>query len=243
MISTTLTLTPALDGALRLVEAEGFTDQGLLQVRVQGAPMLHWLGIGCGTLAWKRQCARLLAMPQVYLHGAWGSVCSHQFDERDASVACRQMGYSGGRALYGAGTVTGEPSPPDEVASMPVWLDDLMCRGSELSLKACRAGSSASGSSDSLACSVNEVAGVFCYGKPPSACRGLHLWTSPTSPPHACPTKQNSPAPPHPTLPRRPPAGALRSRWVERRWLRCQHPPGAAAGRQLGRGVRRRGVA
>lgn len=33
---------------------------------------------------------------QVFLRGAWGAVCTSHFDNRDAMVACRQLGFSSG---------------------------------------------------------------------------------------------------------------------------------------------------
>lgn len=33
---------------------------------------------------------------QVFCEGAWGAVCSSNFDDRDARVACRQLGFSTG---------------------------------------------------------------------------------------------------------------------------------------------------
>lgn len=33
---------------------------------------------------------------QVFCEGAWGAVCSSNFDDRDAQVACRQLGFTAG---------------------------------------------------------------------------------------------------------------------------------------------------
>ena len=33
---------------------------------------------------------------QVFIEGAWGAVCSSNFDNVDAAVACRQLGFSAG---------------------------------------------------------------------------------------------------------------------------------------------------
>ena len=33
---------------------------------------------------------------QVFCEGAWGTVCNSRFGERDAAVACRQLGFSTG---------------------------------------------------------------------------------------------------------------------------------------------------
>lgn len=30
---------------------------------------------------------------EIYMHGIWGSVCEDLFDDIDATVACRQLGY------------------------------------------------------------------------------------------------------------------------------------------------------
>lgn len=35
---------------------------------------------------------------EVRVNGIWGRVCLHEFDDRDAGVACRQFGYDGGVA-------------------------------------------------------------------------------------------------------------------------------------------------
>ena len=33
---------------------------------------------------------------QVFCEGAWGAVCTSNFDDTDAAVACRQLGFSAG---------------------------------------------------------------------------------------------------------------------------------------------------
>ena len=33
---------------------------------------------------------------QVFCEGAWGAVCTSNFDDIDAAVACRQLGFSAG---------------------------------------------------------------------------------------------------------------------------------------------------
>ena len=67
---------------------------------------------------------------EVYLYGAWGTVCRNGFDQSAANVACRDLGYpNGGRVLTSAitfGSGTG-----------PIWLDSIGCHGDETSLSAC----------------------------------------------------------------------------------------------------------
>lgn len=66
---------------------------------------------------------------EVYHDGQWGTVCDDFFDINDAQVICRQLGYrataSYHRAHYGQGT-------------LPIFLDNLQCTGSEDSLNSCR---------------------------------------------------------------------------------------------------------
>ena len=66
---------------------------------------------------------------EVLHNGAWGTVCSYYWDQKDATVVCRQLGY--GRAVaalrnaaYGRG-------------SGPIWYEIVDCSGSEASLTQC----------------------------------------------------------------------------------------------------------
>ncbi|XP_072018554.1 neurotrypsin-like [Amphiura filiformis] len=65
---------------------------------------------------------------EVYYNGAWGAVCSANWDENDATVACRQLGLipSGDPLAMGYGHVTG-----------PLSMTNIMCTGTENSLDEC----------------------------------------------------------------------------------------------------------
>ena len=90
----------------------------------------------------------------------WGTVCDDYWTNEDADVACRVLGYErsepyGGRfrsSYFGAGTG-------------PIWLDDMLCRGSEANLLDCPLASGRSRARDFIGvhnCKSNEVVGVRC---------------------------------------------------------------------------------
>eukprot|EP00106_Octopus_bimaculoides_P017379 XP_014784821.1 PREDICTED: deleted in malignant brain tumors 1 protein-like [Octopus bimaculoides] len=85
---------------------------------------------------------------EIYYNNVWGTVCDDQFDERDAKVVCRMLGYRTGQArqsaLFGRG-------------SGQIWLDDLNCFGFESSLFTCR--NHGWGRHD---CTHDEDASVIC---------------------------------------------------------------------------------
>ncbi len=85
---------------------------------------------------------------EVYYNREWGTVCDDLFDNNDAQVVCRQLGYSNGVALSKAafGQGTGR-----------VWLDQVACHGSEANIKDC--GHGGWGVHD---CSHSEDVGVRC---------------------------------------------------------------------------------
>ena len=68
---------------------------------------------------------------EVYNSGSWGTVCDDSFDENDAKVACRMLGFTGGSVVSSSSTVDGSGN---------IWLDDLSCTGSESSLFSCQRG-------------------------------------------------------------------------------------------------------
>ncbi|XP_049653044.1 scavenger receptor cysteine-rich type 1 protein M130-like [Accipiter gentilis] len=97
---------------------------------------------------------------EVWHRGAWGTVCDDSWDMRDAEVACRQLGCGPAvsalhEAAFGMGTG-------------PIWLEQVECRGTELSLQDCWARPG-----DGGACRHKEDAAVNCSGEtaasPPQA--------------------------------------------------------------------------
>ena len=88
---------------------------------------------------------------EVYCNGEWGTVCDDGWDNADATVVCRQLGFYSsanayGSALYGKGTGS-------------IWLNRLSCFGNEFSLFDC--GQSGVGTKN---CTHSDDAAVYCQG-------------------------------------------------------------------------------
>ena len=87
---------------------------------------------------------------EVYYNYQWGTVCDDGWDDTDAGVVCRQLGFgSSGTAIGSAGFVQ---------ATGLIWLNSVTCTGSELTLASC--GHLGVGVTSS--CFHNEDAGVRC---------------------------------------------------------------------------------
>lgn len=87
---------------------------------------------------------------EVFHLGRWGGVCDDEWDERDAAVVCRQLGFKGvARATHN--------SHFGAARHKHYWMDNMYCSGEEKTLSDCRF--EGWGSSD---CTHAEAAGVIC---------------------------------------------------------------------------------
>ena len=88
---------------------------------------------------------------EVNYNGEWGTVCDDGWDDTDAGVVCRQLGFgSSGTATGSAGFGQGSGS---------IWLDNIECIGTEPTLASC----GHLGVNITRSCSHSEDAGVICY--------------------------------------------------------------------------------
>ncbi|XP_021255812.1 deleted in malignant brain tumors 1 protein-like isoform X3 [Numida meleagris] len=90
---------------------------------------------------------------EVWHHGSWGTVCDDSWDIQDAEVVCRQLGCGPAvsalaEAAFGEGTGL-------------IWLEQVECKGTELSLQDCWARPG-----DSGVCRHKEDVGVHCLDSP-----------------------------------------------------------------------------
>lgn len=81
---------------------------------------------------------------EVYANGTWGTICDDLFENVDASVICRQLGYTGGTEfiiLYAvatnffAGTARGSAYFGEGTGS--ILMDNIQCIGTESALAEC----------------------------------------------------------------------------------------------------------
>ena len=66
---------------------------------------------------------------EVLYKDVWGTICGDSWDLQDAAVVCRQLGFEGALAAFGAsefGQGIGQ-----------IWLDEVQCGGDESSISEC----------------------------------------------------------------------------------------------------------
>ena len=96
---------------------------------------------------------------EVYYNGEWGTVCDDGWDDTDAGVVCRQLGFgSSGTAIRSAGFGQG---------SGVIWLDSVLCTGNEVTLASC-----GHPGVNTVSCNHKKDAGVRCSRK-----QGSYLFT------------------------------------------------------------------
>ena len=67
---------------------------------------------------------------EVFYSGVWGAISISKWDINDATVVCRQLGYSAGAEVALKNGVYG-------LVSGPVWITNLQCTGSESNVMEC----------------------------------------------------------------------------------------------------------
>ena len=89
---------------------------------------------------------------EVNYNGEWGTVCDDGWDDTDAGVVCRQLGFgSSGTAIGSAGFVQGSGS---------IWLSSVKCTGNESTLTSC----GHAGVGVTRGCDHLMDASVICHG-------------------------------------------------------------------------------
>ena len=90
---------------------------------------------------------------EVYYNGEWGTVCDDGWNKADAVVVCRQLGLgSSGTAIGSAAFGQGSGS---------IWLDSVLCAGSESTLASC----GHLGVGITRRCNHSNDASVMCTGE------------------------------------------------------------------------------
>ena len=78
-------------------------------------------------------------------------MCDDSWDDKDAKVLCRMLGFNSGTAIH----KTGKGNPFGNVPSKDFSMDDVACTGTELSIVDCP-------HSATHNCDITEGAGVRC---------------------------------------------------------------------------------
>ncbi|XP_052809439.1 neurogenic locus notch homolog protein 1-like [Mya arenaria] len=67
---------------------------------------------------------------EVLHNGTWGTICDDHTDKNFAKVVCRQLGYNTDNVAVLSDTDFG-------AGNGPIWLDDVVCQGNEISIDLC----------------------------------------------------------------------------------------------------------
>ena len=89
-------------------------------------------------------------------NNVWGTICDDEWDNLDAQVVCRQLGFGNS----GTALLTFQPYASSHT---PIWLDNVNCNGQESRLIDCT-----HNGLENHNCLHFEDAGVICTGDLPS---------------------------------------------------------------------------
>ena len=89
---------------------------------------------------------------EVFYNDEWGTICDDNWEESDATVVCKQLGYERGSQSNETEFEFGEG---------PVWLDDLTCSASDTSIDQCSHNGWGVHN-----CTRNDSVGVCCDPRP-----------------------------------------------------------------------------
>ena len=67
---------------------------------------------------------------EILYSGSWGTICHYGWDDTDATVVCRQLGFKFGRALRNGDGSEGKGE---------IWLNRVNCKGTETDIADCEA--------------------------------------------------------------------------------------------------------
>ena len=114
--------------------------------------MIYTVYISNGTVRLVGSSSNIEGRVEIFFGGEWGTVCDDGWDDIDAGVVCRQLGFgSSGTAIGSAGFGQGSGS---------IWLDNVTCTGNESTLASC----GHLGVGIIRNCDHSEDAGVRCGG-------------------------------------------------------------------------------
>ena len=73
---------------------------------------------------------------QVFNNNTWGTVCSELWDDADATVLCRMLGFASTMFNNKSTKVTSQFGSVNQLA--PIWLSNVACSGTETSINDCQ---------------------------------------------------------------------------------------------------------